>query len=116
MHPNALAGADPLGRVGDAHDRGDAVLARDDRAVGDEPANLCHQPCGVNEERCSAGIGMRSDEDLIGGSSAGQPVRKNVERGGGDAETARDWEAGAGHPAEVYALAADARPRAGLTP
>src|SRR5438270_6291661 len=64
VHADERPVLDHPGRAIDAHDRGDAVLPRDDSAVGHEAADLRHEPGRDREERGPGRVGIRRDQDV----------------------------------------------------
>jgi hypothetical protein len=89
--PLARADPSPSRGAGHAHHGGDAVLARDDGAVGHQPAHLGHQPSGDQEQRGPGRIGAGTHQDLP--RRQGRPARVQDHADGAFGDTRRDGAA-----------------------
>jgi hypothetical protein len=66
MHADPLPIPDQVRSMLNSHDRRQAVLACDYRAVGHQAPDLRHQAFDREEQGCPAGIGVGGDEDVAG--------------------------------------------------
>src|SRR6266851_7990790 len=60
-----LAVKDAFSTVPRAHDRRDAVFASDYGSVGQDAADVGHQPTSLREKRCPRRCSRRTDEDSV---------------------------------------------------
>jgi hypothetical protein len=73
VHRDRLSIADAAGGVRDVDDGGQAILARDDRAMRELPADLEDEAGDEREGGRPAGVGRARDEDVAGVEAGGLP-------------------------------------------